>query len=89
MSEYYKFNQNMKCEFFPCHKGVDEEVFNCLFCYCPLYMLGDQCGGDFKTGHGIKDCSDCSKPHDENGYAFVMNKMKCVIERGSAFILTK
>ena len=37
MSEYYKFFQNKKCEYFPCHKGIPEEDFNCLFCYCPLY----------------------------------------------------
>ena len=33
-----------KCEYFPCHKGADPEDFNCLFCYCPLYALGDKCG---------------------------------------------
>ena len=43
MSEYYKFFQNKKCEYFPCHKGIPEEDFNCLFCYCPLYTLG-KCG---------------------------------------------
>ena len=46
--ENYKFCQNQACEFFPCHKGVDDENFNCLFCYCPLYVLGNKCGGNFK-----------------------------------------
>lgn len=89
MSEHYKFNQHLKCEFFPCHKGLEREVFNCLFCYCPLYMLGDSCGGDFKINHGIKDCSDCLKPHDLDGYAFIMGQMKTVISKGSEFIAQK
>ncbi len=85
MSENYKFNQHKSCEFFPCHSGVEEAAFNCLFCYCPLYMLKDACGGDYKISNGIKDCSDCTKPHDQNSYAYVMDKMKVVIERGSDF----
>jgi Zn-finger protein len=48
-------------------------------------MLKDACGGDYKMTHGIKDCSDCTKPHDQNSYAYVMDKMKVVIERGSDF----
>ena len=38
--ERYRFFQHRACEFFPCHKGVEEEQFSCLFCYCPLYALG-------------------------------------------------
>lgn len=82
----YKFNQNRACEFFPCHKGVKEEQFNCLFCYCPLYMLGDECGGDFKVTNGVKDCSNCVRPHDTDSYAFIMSKMNDVIIKGSDFI---
>lgn len=85
-TENYKFNQHKTCEFFPCHKGVEVEKFNCLFCYCPLYMLGDQCGGNFKVSHGIKDCSACTKPHEEGGYDFIMSKMGLVMEKGSSFI---
>ena len=47
-TENYKFFQHRECEFFPCHKTEDEENFNCLFCYCPLYALGENCGGNFK-----------------------------------------
>ena len=47
MSEKYKFISHRECEFFPCHKVENDEDFNCLFCYCPLYALGDRCGGDF------------------------------------------
>ncbi|HAS74575.1 MAG TPA: metal-binding protein, partial [Clostridiales bacterium UBA8960] len=42
-------------------------------------------GGNFKMTHGVKDCSDCVKPHDENSYQNIMNMMKLVIERGSDF----
>jgi Zn-finger protein len=85
MSAHYKFNQHLKCEFFPCHKGIETTEFNCLFCYCPLYMLKSDCGGDYKINHGVKDCSDCKKPHDKASYSYVMSKIKMVIERGSDF----
>lgn len=42
-NKHYNFFQNKECEYFPCHKGVKEEDFNCLFCYCPLYTLGKHC----------------------------------------------
>ncbi|MCT4566558.1 MAG: cysteine-rich small domain-containing protein [Maledivibacter sp.] len=83
MSENYKFVQNSKCEYFPCHKVKDTEKFNCLFCFCPLYMLKDKCGGNFKYNHGTKDCSDCTIPHSENGYEYIMSKMGEVIKIGS------
>ena len=77
----YKFVQNLDCEFFPCHKGIDCEEFNCLFCYCPLYALGDKCGGNFTyLENGIKDCSNCSIPHRRENYEFVMSKMDQVME---------
>lgn len=85
-TENYKFNQHGQCEFFPCHKGLEDQAFNCLFCYCPLYMLGDQCGGNFTTEFGIKDCSGCTIPHSKGGYDFIMEKMGQVCARGSAFI---
>nr|WP_319200750.1 cysteine-rich small domain-containing protein [uncultured Ilyobacter sp.] len=77
----HKFVQNSKCEYFPCHKMDDKEKFNCLFCYCPLYMMGEECGGNFKyTEHGIKDCSQCSLPHIKDvGYDHIRGKMKTVI----------
>ena len=67
---------NSRCPSFPCHGGVDEREFNCLFCYCPLYHL-DDCGGMYMSVNGVKDCSCCSKPHQgEAGYAFVLNRLK-------------
>ena len=62
--EGFDFFQNRACEYFPCHKGVADEDFNCLFCYCPLYLLGDECGGNFEyLPNGIKNCSNCTLPH--------------------------
>lgn len=72
----YRYFQNKECEYFPCHGGADPENFNCLFCYCPLYALGDQCGGAFTyTEQGIKDCSKCLKPHRPESYDAIMEKM--------------
>lgn len=63
------FFQNRDCEFFPCHKGISEESFNCLFCYCPLYALGKQCGGHFVYNtHGNKVCKNCTFPHKAENY---------------------
>ena len=43
-TRHYAFFQNRACEYFPCHETDDPEHFNCLFCYCPLYALGELCG---------------------------------------------
>ena len=62
------FFQNRDCPYFMCHEGVDPRVFNCLFCYCPLYALGPACGGDFAyTDAGIKDCTACTRLHEGDG----------------------
>ena len=77
----YKFFQNKACEYFPCHNGVDAENFSCMFCYCPLYALGDRCGGNFTyTENGVKDCTNCVKPHRRENYEKIMDKMALVIE---------
>lgn len=82
MTENYKFNQHRSCEFFPCHQGLAEEKFNCLFCYCPLYLLKEDCGGNFSyTENGIKNCSECTAPHNgTKGYDHVMSKMGLIME---------
>lgn len=84
-SENFKFFQNKKCEYFPCHKTDNIETFNCLFCFCPLYMLKDECGGNFKKNNNVKDCSDCLIPHSPKGYDYIMDKMEKVIDKGSDF----
>ena len=76
----YDFFQNRECEYFPCHAGADKEHFNCLFCYCPLYALGENCGGRFSyTENGVKDCSACLIPHRRENYGLILEKMKGVI----------
>ncbi len=73
---HYDFVQNRDCEYFPCHEGADPERFNCLFCYCPLYALGEDCGGNVSyTEQGIKDCSGCLIPHCRENYDRIMEKM--------------
>ena len=79
--ESYKFYQNKACEYFPCHKGADGETFSCLFCFCPLYALGDKCGGNFTyTDSGIKDCSCCLRPHRKENYDDICAKLADVME---------
>ena len=78
---HYDFFQNKQCEYFPCHKGADKDNFSCLFCYCPLYALGEKCGGNFTyTEKGVKDCSACQFPHKRENYEKVLEKMGAVIE---------
>ena len=73
--KHYSFFQNRECEYFPCHKGADPASFNCLFCYCPLYMLGPDCGGNFRyTEKGIKDCTGCLIPHLPENYGRITGK---------------
>jgi len=77
----YAFFQNKQCQYFPCHKGIEEERFNCLFCYCPLYALGEHCGGSFcYTEGGIKDCSNCLRPHIRENYEKIMEKMPQIMD---------
>ena len=77
----YKFFQNKECEYFPCHKNADPETFSCLFCYCPLYPLGDKCGGNFTyTQSGVKDCSNCVRPHKKQNYGEIVDKLALVTE---------
>ncbi len=74
MEKKYTYFKNTECEYFPCHKTEGED-FNCLFCYCPLYALGDKCGGNFVFDeNGIKDCSNCLTPHSKNGYDHITSR---------------
>ena len=79
-SNSYRFFQNRECEFFPCHEVQDEDTFNCLFCYCPLY-LDDNCIGSPEyiiTGRGqrIKDCSSCLVVHSPEMYDKVIAHLR-------------
>lgn len=80
MKNSHAFFQNQECKYYPCHKTNCED-FNCLFCYCPLYALGDKCGGNFVyTDNGIKDCSKCLIPHSKGGYDYVLSKFSQIAE---------
>lgn len=75
--EHYKFFSHKECEYFPCHKVKNEDTFNCLFCYCPLYCLGTECGGNYEIlESGIKSCMNCLIPHSMNGYDHIQEKLK-------------
>ena len=80
MRNNHRFFSNSECKYFPCHKISDTngDDFNCLFCYCPLYLLGDKCGGNFKYSEvsGVKNCVDCDLPHRPEYYDSVVLKLK-------------
>ncbi len=74
MIDSSKFFRNINCEYFPCHKNVDVDNFNCLFCFCPLYSMKD-CGGNPEyLPNGVKDCTNCIKPHVN--YDAVIERLK-------------
>ena len=72
-----RFFSNRECQYFPCHKEPEPDDFNCLFCFCPLYLLKDKCGGDFfYTDKGVKNCRDCSLPHRAEYYDEILAILK-------------
>ena len=78
----YAFFCHRDCEYFPCHEGVEEEDFNCLFCYCPLYFLGSRCGGHFTyTKSGIKNCVGCTVPHERKNYGRITAILKANLKK--------
>lgn len=78
----YSFFCHRDCEYFPCHPTEDPENFNCLFCYCPLYALGPDCGGNFSYNErGIKDCSRCLLPHQRDNYGYITAKFQEIVRR--------
>ena len=75
--KHFSFYTNKECEYYPCHKVPEGQDFNCLFCYCPLYMLGRDCGGNFTyLESGIKDCSGCTLPHKRENYGYIAAKFQ-------------
>lgn len=75
------FFRHTECEYFPCHATDRPEDFNCLFCYCPLYALGENCGGNYSyTAQGVKNCSQCLFPHERSNYSALMNRMAEIAE---------
>ena len=71
----HTFFANTECKYYPCHEKAGED-FNCLFCYCPLYGMGDKCGGYFiYTQSGKKDCSNCLIPHNAGAHKHITNML--------------
>ena len=81
--KHYAFFSNRECEYFPCHTNADADNFNCLFCYCPLYVL-EHCGGTYSyLKNGRKDCSQCIKPHLAENYGAIINRYDEIAAFGS------
>lgn len=68
---------NTSCPHYPCHEGLAE--LNCLFCYCPLYSLGD-CPGTpepvEKNGRTFKSCANCVFPHKPENQPVIEQLLK-------------
>jgi len=76
----YSFFSNTNCEYFPCHPVPEGAEFNCLFCYCPLYILGKNCGGNFTyLDNGYKDCSQCLLPHQRENYGYIIQHYRQIL----------
>ncbi len=77
MKNSARFFSNKECEYYPCHKGIDE--LNCLFCFCPFYPR-EKCPGKpvmtEKNGRIIKSCINCTYPHDPDHYDSMMRMLK-------------
>ena len=80
-----KFFCNHDCEYFPCHRLPAPEEFNCLFCYCPLYVLGKDCGGNFEySKNDVKICMDCHLPHTPEYYGVVVETLMLQSHKNAA-----
>lgn len=80
--KHFAYFQNRACECFPCHQDADETDFNCIFCHCPLYALGKDCGGKFRyTPEGVKDCSLCLLPHHRENYGLICDRFAEICKR--------
>ena len=56
------FFEKKACNYYPCH---DLKEINCKLCFCPLY--DKDCKGDFTIlKNGLKDCSNCTIPHERD-----------------------
>lgn len=79
--KHYSFFCHKECEYFPCHPIKNTDDFNCLFCYCPLYALGEECGGNFRyTEKGVKDCTNCIFPHVRENYGKILERYGEILE---------
>jgi hypothetical protein len=71
----YRFFQNKGCVYFPCHKGIATEKFNCMYCFCPQYLIRDCVGNPiWLESNGLKDCSKCLVNHGPNSYEAIVDR---------------
>lgn len=85
MENSSSFFRNCQCSYFPCHKGADPETFNCLFCYCPLYLAPYCIGQPSWLPSGVKDCTGCMEPHRPENYPKIIRELSKIIrERASS-----
>ena len=85
VSNSHRFFNNRDCKYFPCHKDENNPhdsqqgnhwYMNCLFCYCPLYSIGEECGGKFAfNDEGVKCCKNCYFPHKPESYDVIVEKL--------------
>ena len=84
MENHYSYFCNRECEYFPCHSEANPDNFNCLFCYCPLYVLGEHCGGNYRyLSNGYKDCTNCLFPHIAENYDTITQRFTEIIAKMS------
>ena len=76
MENSHRFFENRECKYFPCHNMPEDGEFNCLFCYCPLYHMGEECGGIFEIYKGTKSCVSCHLPHLPGYYDIITSRLK-------------
>ena len=82
MENNHRYFKNHSCKYYPCHQQPNDNGFNCLFCYCPLYGLGDKCGGSFEYMKNVKVCAGCHFPHVPENYDIIVAKLKEMNKRG-------
>ena len=59
----------------PAIKRIKRKISTVFSVYCPLYALGDKCGGNFQyLASGYKDCSGCLIPHRRENYGRILEK---------------
>lgn len=80
MQNSSKFFCNKSCEYYPCHQMADGKELNCLFCYCPMNPYADCLGTPSyikkPDGRIIKNCTNCTFPHDADHYSLIINYLK-------------
>ena len=64
MESSYRYFENKKCQYYPCHADIDH--INCLFCYCPLYTQ-ENCPGTYQYLHMTCE-TNCTFPHKAENY---------------------